>query len=215
MLAFINHRRSAALSIACAGLLAHSTVMAAGAAPEAAPSARHQVEEVVSGIVDELESNIDAIRDDPERLNEIVERLIIPHFDFERMSRRVVGKRWKKATADQQERFVSAFRTMLVHTYGNLLNAYDGQSLTYLDPVPRKKDGEVMVPVQVEDTNGRQVRVAYAMHRHGTEWKVFDVAIDGVSLVMNYRSTFRSKIARDGFDGLISSIEEKNLDRDS
>ena len=211
MLAFINRWRSAAVSVACAGLLANSMAVAA----DAAPSARHLVEEVVSGIVVELESNIDSIRDDPELLNEIVERLIIPHFDFERMSRRVVGKRWKSATAEQQARFVSAFRAMLVNAYGNLLNSYDGQSLTYFDPVPRKKDGEVVVPVQVEDTTGRQVRVAYAMHQRGGEWKVFDVAIDGVSLVTNYRSTFRSKIARDGIDGLISSIEEKNLERDS
>ena len=215
MLASINHWRSGVLSIACAGLLAHSMVMAAEAAPEAAPSARHLVEAVVSGIVGELESNIDSIRDDPERLNGIVEQMILPHFDFERMSRRVVGKRWKEATADQQERFVSAFRTLLVHTYGSLLNSYDGQSHTYFDPVPRKKDGEVVVPVQVEDKNGRQVRVAYAMHQHGTAWKVFDVAIDGVSLMRTYRSTFRSKIAREGIDGLISSIEEKNLGRDS
>ena len=104
---------------------------------------------------------------------------------------------------------------MLVHTYGAVLNEYDGQTLTYFDPVPRKKKGEVVVPVQVEDSSGKQVRVAYAMHQHGEEWKVFDVAIDGVSLVTNYRSSFRSKIARDGIDGLISSIEEKNLEWDS
>ena len=211
MLSDINLRRSRVLAVMFAGLLANSVAMAA----DAELSARHLVEEVVSGIVDELEAKRDAIRDDPDCLIAIVERLIVPHFDLERMSRRVLGKRWKSATPDQQTRFMSAFRTMLVHTYGAVLTEYDGLAFTYLDPVPRKKEGEVVVPVQVEDTSGQQVQVAYAMEQHGTEWKVFDVAIDGVSLVTNYRSSFRSKIAQDGIDGLISSIEERNQGQDS
>ena len=211
MLAVIECWPGRALTVACATLLASSMSVAA----DAAPSARHVVETVMSEVVDELQSHGGDTRDDRGRMNEIVERLVIPHFDFERMSRRVLGKRWKSATADQQTRFVSAFQTMLVHTYGAVLNEYDGHTVTYFDPVPRKKEGEVVVPVQIEDGSGTQVRVAYAMHHHGTEWKVFDVAIDGVSLVTNYRSSFRSKIARDGIDGLISSIEERNLERDT
>ena len=169
----------------------------------------------MSEVVVELESRGDAARDDPTCLDAIVERLVIPHFDLERMSRRVLGKRWNGASADQQTRFIAAFRTTLVHTYAAVLGEYDGHSVVYLEPVPRKKEGEVVVPVQITGSGGRPIRVAYAMHQPAAGWKVFDVAVDGVSIVTNYRSSFRSKIARDGIDALISNLEEKTMARGS
>ncbi|MCY4470420.1 MAG: ABC transporter substrate-binding protein [Thiotrichales bacterium] len=168
------------------------------------------VRQVTSRIVDELELRRDALPEDPERLYELVDRLVLPYFDFERMSRRVLGKRWKKATAEQQTQFVSAFRTLLVRTYATVLNEYRGQPLTYLDPAPRKKDDEIVVPTEIELTSNQKVQVAYAMYESATGWKVFDVAVDGVSLVTNYRSSFRSEIARHGIEGLIARLESKN-----
>lgn len=82
----------------------------------------------------------------------MAERLVLPYFDFERMARRVLGKRWKAAAREQQKRFVSAFRTLLVRTYAMVLNEYRGQTLTYLDPVPRKKDDEIVLPMQINLT---------------------------------------------------------------
>ena len=195
-----------ALVVAVAGLLATSIVMA----ESDGTSARHKVEAVSSGIVEELVAQREVLRDNPQRLHELVERLILPHFDFARMSRRVIGKRWKKSSEEQRKRFVSAFRTMLVRTYSTVLNEYDGQTLTYLDPLPRKKENEVIVPVLIGRSGGNAFRVAYAMHRVESDWKVFDVSVDGVSLVTNYRSSFRSEIARHGIDGLIARLEEKN-----
>ena len=172
--------------------------------------AQLMVEQVTSSVFEELESHREALQDDPERVYDLVDRLILPYFDFERMSRRVLGKRWKAATAEQRTRFVAAFRTLLVRTYALLLNEYNGQTMTYLDPVPRKSDDEVVIPVQVKLTGSQTVRVAYAMHGSGSDWKVFDVAVDGVSLVTNYRSSFRAEVARHGIDGLIASLESKN-----
>ena len=206
MLQTIHRWRHRALMFALSGLIAGSTAMA----ESHGSSAREKVEEVASGTVEELASQRDVLRDDPQRLRELVERLIVPHFDFERMSRRVLGKRWKKSSEDQRARFVSAFRTLLVRTYATLINEYDGQAMTYLDPVPRKKDNEFVVPVTIGQSGGMEFRVAYAMHLVDTDWKVFDVAVDGVSLVTNYRSSFRAEIARHGIDGLIERLEEKN-----
>ena len=204
-------RRARALLVAAAAMIAASMSLAAN---DGAP-AQDLVEQVTSNITEELASRREAIQDDPRALHELVDRLLLPYFDFERMSRRVLGsKRWKKATPEQQERFVSAFRTLLVNTYANALQEYDGQTLTYLDPIARKKDDEIVIPVQVELADGQPVRVAYAMHGTGTDWKVFDVAIDGVSLVKNYRSSFRSEIARHGIDGLIERLEAKNSTTD-
>ena len=211
MLAVVHNWRIRVLMFACAGLAAISTAMAA----DTSASARHLVETVMSEVVHELEARRDAIRDDSTCLDEIVERLVIPHFDLERMSRRVLRKRWNGASVDQQTRFIAAFRTTLVQTYAAVLGAYDGQSVAYLEPVPRKKEGEVVVPVQITGSGGQPIRVAYAMHQPAAGWKVFDVAVDGISIVMTFRSSFRSKIARDGIDALISNLEEKNMARGS
>ena len=199
--------RLVAATVVAACLLAGS----AAKAGDTGASAQRFVQQVTSTIVDELTARRDELRDDPQALYELVDRHILPYFDFERMSRRVLGKkRWTNASAEQRERFVSAFRILLVRTYAMVLNEYRGQPLVYLDPVARKKEDEVVIPAQIELSGGQTVRFAYAMQRSGTEWKVFDVAIDGVSLVTNYRSSFRSEIARHGVDGLIDRLEEKN-----
>ena len=202
--------RSGALAVAAAGMIAGSTALAASSGS----AARNLVEQVTSGIIEELTSRGDELQADRGAVFELVDRLVLPHFDFDRMARRVLGKRWKTATPEQQARFVQAFRTLLVRTYAMVVNEYRGQALTYLDPVPRKKDGEIVVPVTIKLTGGQSARVAYAMQGKGTDWKVFDVAVDGVSLVTNYRSSFRSEIARHGIEGLIARLEAKNSDTD-
>ena len=183
----------------------------AAKAEDAGASAQRFVQQVTSTIVDELTSRREELRDDPQALYELVDRHILPYFDFERMSWRVLGKkRWTNAAPEQRERFVSEFRSLLVRRYAMVLNEYRGQPLTYLDPVARKKEDEIVIPAQVDLSGGQTVRFAYAMQRSGMEWKVFDVSIDGVSLVTLYRSEFRSEIARHGVDGLIDRLEAKN-----
>lgn len=201
--------RQKALTVAAAGMIAGSTALAANSGY----GAQHLVRQVTSDIIEELTSRGGELQDNQQAMYELVDRLVLPYFDFERMSRRVLGKRWKAANPEQQARFVMAFRTLLVRTYATLLNEYRGQTLIYLDPVPRKKD-EIVVPVRIELTGSPSARVAYAMYGNGTDWKVFDVAIDGVSLVTNYRSSFRSEIARHGIEGLIARLEAKHTDMD-
>ena len=202
--------RSRVLTIVAASMLAGTAALAAGSAEPA----QNLVRQVMSSVIEELTSGRESLQDNPQAVYGLVDRLVLPYFDFERMSRRVLGKRWKKATPEQQARFVSAFRTLLVRTYAMVLNEYNDQTITYLDAFPRKKDDEVVVPVQIELTGNQAIRVAYAMHEGAGGWKVFDVAVDGVSLVTNYRSSFRSEIARHGIDGLIVRLEAKNSDAD-
>ena len=191
--------------VAVACMLTGSRAMAA----DTGHPAQHLVEQVTSEMLAELTSQGASLQDDPQHLYEFVDRLIVPHFDFERMSQRVLGKRWKTASREQQTRFASVFRSLLVRTYSAVLNEYRGQTLTYLDPVARKRDDEIVIPAEIEQDGGQPIRIAYAMHQDGTNWKVFDVAVEGVSLVTNYRSSFRSEIARHGIDGLISRLEAK------
>ena len=189
-----------------------SMTMATGpTAADGGSGGQRLVQQVTSTIIDELTARRDELHDDPQAVYELVDRLVLPHFDFERMSRRVLGKkRWRAATPEQRAQFVAAFRTRLVQTYALILNEYRGQRLTWLDPMPLKRDDEIVVPVAIEVSGGEPVRVVYAMKGSGTDWKVFDVSVDGVSLVKIYRSEFRSEIARHGIDGLIARLEAKN-----
>lgn len=190
------------------------TALAAGPAVAEASddsAAQRLVQQVTSAIVDELIARRDALGQDPQAVYELVDRLVLPHFDFERMSRRVIGKKhWNAATAVQRTRFVAAFRVLLVRTYALLLNEYRGQRFTWLDPAPRERDDVIVVPVMIDTAGSRPVRVAYTMHGGATDWKVFDVAVEGVSLARNYRSSFRAELARHGIDGLNASLEAKN-----
>ena len=208
--------RTAGLRRFLSAMVAAACVLAVPAATaHSGDGAQHLVQHVTSQVIDELEAQRESIQRDPQRLFELVDRLVLPYFDFERMSRRVLGKkRWKKATPEQRTRFVSAFRTLLVRTYALVLNEYSGQALTYLDPIPRRKDDEIVIPMQVKVASGEVYRVAYAMHGSGADWKVFDVAIDGVSLVTNYRASFRAEIAANGIEGLIARIESKSAGTD-
>ena len=199
--------RLMAAMIVAACLFAGSAAMAG----DAAASAQRFVRQVTSTIVDELISRSETLRDDPQALYKLVDRHILPYFDFERMSRLVLGnKRWNSSSPEQRERFVAAFRSLLVRTYAELLRDYQGQPLTYLDPVPLKREDEIYIPVQIELSGGQTARIGYAMQGTGTDWKVFDVTIDGVRLLKNYRSSFRSEIARHGVDGLIARLEAMN-----
>ena len=205
-------RRSRMLTMVAAGVVAWPMVIAA----DAGPSAQALVQETTARLVELLESERESFRDDPRRLHEVVEEFILPYFDFERMSRRVLGKKqWKKAGPEQRARFVSAFRSLLVRTYATVLDQYGDQTITWLDPVPRKKDDEVVIPLLIGQAGSQAIRVAYAMHRDGQDWKAFDVSVDGVSLVTNYRSSFRSEIARHGIDGLITRIEMRSKEPSS
>ena len=199
-------RRIASVALAACVLAGPTAVAADDVHP-----AQHLAQQVASRVIESLESQREAIAKNPEQLYGLVDRLVLPYFDFERMSRRVLGrKRWKNATAEQQARFVSAFRTLVVRTYALILTEYRGQAIEFLDPVARKRDDEIIIPLKVRLDNNQAVTVAYAMQGSGPDWKVFDVAIDGVSLVTNYRSSFRSEVARHGIDGLTDRIEAKN-----
>ena len=202
----VEIRRRLAILVGAACVLAGSAAMAA----DNGSPAQDLVKQVTSSLIEELESGNQSLDDNPARVYELADRLVLPHFDFERMAKRVLGKRWKTATPEQKTRFILAFRTLLLRTYATLLNEYSGQPLTYHDPQPRKNETEIVIPVEIELAGAEPVRVAYAMHGTGSDWKVFDVAVDGVSIVMNYRSSFRSEIARHGIDGLIALLEAKN-----
>lgn len=146
----------------------------------------------------------------PGRIYDLVEEVVLPRFDFERMSMLVLGKHWRTASEEQRAQFVIQFRELLVRTYATALLNYSDQEIRYL-PV-RQVEGaqEVTISTEVAAEGAPRIPIAYSLIRDGESWKVFDVTIDGVSLVSNYRTTFASQIRRYKLEGLIAKLEERN-----
>ncbi len=151
-----------------------------------------------------------ALRANPLRLNALVDELVIPHFDFERMSQWVLGKHWPGASVAQRSKFVVEFRQLLVRTYAKSLLEYSDWEIHYL-PVLAGGDGKsVTVKTEVQRPGGDAIPMSYRMHTKDDGWKVYDVTVDGVSIVSTYRSSFSSEIRKGGLDALIQRLVEKN-----
>ena len=140
----------------------------------------------------------------------IAEEKILPHIDFVEATRLAMGRSWRLATPAQQATLVSEFRTLLVRTYATALEGLRDQRVEQ-DPL-RMSPGDVEVRVRERfiKSGSPAVTIDYLMRRSEDGWKVYDIAVDGVSLVLNYRDTFEHEIRRTGVAGLIATLQEKN-----
>jgi phospholipid transport system substrate-binding protein len=147
---------------------------------------------------------------DPAHLDLLLNELLIPHVDFEKMSRWVLGKYWRRTSDEQRARFVTEFRNLILRTYSTALLEYSDQTIHYL-PVHSKPDAtEVTVRTEIETGTGQTIPIYYDLYLKGQQWMVQDVSIDGISLVANYRSTFASQIRRTGVDGLLEQLSQRS-----
>lgn len=157
-----------------------------------------------------LRANPDINASNPDKLIKLVETKVLPHFNFMRMTQLAVGKYWRRANAQQRGALADQFRLLLVRTYTAAFTSYRDQKIVYRPLRMRPDDQDVVVKSQVIRPGGPPVAVDYSMEKNGNGWKVYDVAIEGVSLVQNYRSSFNSEIQRGGIDGLIQALDSKN-----
>lgn len=130
------------------------------------------------------------------------------------MSKLALGKNWRKANEDQQDRFVDAFKTMLIRTYSKSLTEYAGQEIKFL-PYRQPEEGKRTVKVQtvISQDSGPEIPIDYSLRIKDDIWKVYDIKIDGISLVTNYRNTFAADINRVGIEGLIEQLLAKSSDQ--
>ena len=187
-------------------LFAWSMVAAGAVARDAQELVRTTADKVIARVKQDKA----ALRAEPLKLHALVDELIIPHFDFVRMSQWVLGKHWRAANQNQQTQFVEQFKKLLVRTYATTLLEYSDKEIRYL-PLREEADGKtVTVKTEVAQSSGTIVPINYRMHVKDNGWKVYDVSVDGVSLVSTYRSSFNSEIRKCGIEGLIKDLAAKN-----
>lgn len=151
-----------------------------------------------------------SVKQNPARLHEIVTENVLPNFDFERMGRWTLGKYWRNANQQQREEFIKEFRALLVRSYGRALVDYADAEIVYLPFRMKDDEAQVKVHTELSRPHDNAVKITYSLHSTKNGWKVYDVAIEGVSLVTNYRSSFMSKVRQDGLDQLINQLAANN-----
>lgn len=150
-------------------------------------------------------------KNDFKKATALVDSIINPHVDFDRVAILVLGQNWKKATPDQRDRFKQEFRMLLVRTYTTAFTEYSNWNIRYLPLDSDGNDKKVMVKTEVLQAGGQPVMVNYRMVNDGSEWKVYDVLIEGISLLQNYRTSFASELEQNGsLDQLIDQLVKRN-----
>jgi phospholipid transport system substrate-binding protein len=168
------------------------------------------VKNVANGVLDVIKNDKDIQHGDMSKITALTEEKILPHFDFERMSRVTLGSYWGQASPEQQAAFVKEFRSLITHTYSSALSKYRNQTIEYKAFIPSTDDSDVKVKSLIMQPGGVAIPVDYVLEKQSEEWKVFDVDIDGISLVTTYRGQFVSIIRQNGMDELIHQLVEKN-----
>lgn len=188
-------------------------VMLFVAAPAVANPAQGPVE-VLQSMTDTL---IEIAREDPDvvndipRLREVAYDVVLTRVDFEGLSRWVLGKYWRTATAQQRAAFITEFREMLLGTYLRSVSTYEDNGVRFLPLRNSRHEDRAIVNAEVDQPNGPTVHVAFRMRLVGEQWLIYDVAVEGISLVATHRTSFSREIRSSGMDSLIARLRVQNI----
>jgi len=145
------------------------------------------------------------------KLIQVIEAKVLPHFNFASMTALAMGQGWNRATPEQKKRLIEEFKTLLVRTYASALSAYSEQKFDFRPLRAKPTDTDVTVQVRVLQAGMQPVPIDYSMEKTAANWKVYDVMVGGVSLVVNYRTEFNNAVRNSGIEGLIKELNTKNL----
>jgi phospholipid transport system substrate-binding protein len=185
-------------------------VATTAAAQQLAPE--QLVQKITEEVLTAIKSDQQLAAGDKQKAMKLAEEKVLPYIDFEEATRLAVGRAWSQATPEQRKKLVSEFRNMLVRTYSNAIEAYQGQTLKVLPSrggKPEAKD-EATVRTQFVRAGGKPLPIEFQMRKAGNDWKVYDISVEGISLVLTYRSEFDAVVKQEGIEGLIKRLTQKN-----
>jgi phospholipid transport system substrate-binding protein len=168
------------------------------------------VKKTADDVIEVIKSDKDIQAGNQQKIFALAEEKILPNFDFEKVSRLVLGKNWTNATPEQKTAFQAEFKTLLLRTYATALSKYKNQVIEY-KPFRMESGAEsATVKTAIQQPGGDPIAVDYTLGKKADDWKVYDIVIEGVSLVTNYRSQFAQEIRQNGLDSLTKKLAEKN-----
>ncbi len=190
-----------------------STFLAAGLfalSAQAAEAPDEMVRRSTNEILAAIKADKDLQAGNQAKIEKLAEDKVLPYFNFARMTQLAVGRNWRDASDAQKKSLTDEFRRLLVRTYSTSLSQYRNQTIEVKPLKIAAADTEVVVKTQVIQPGGQPIPIDYSLENGSNGWKVYDVLIDGVSLVTNYRSSFNTEIQKNGIDGLVKSLVERN-----
>jgi phospholipid transport system substrate-binding protein len=168
------------------------------------------IKNTVQEVMTVIKQDKDIQAGDQKKILALVDAKVLPHFDFARMTQLAAGKYWRTATPEQKQALITEFRNMLVRTYTKVFTVYRDQTVEVKPFKMAVDDTDATVKTTISKPGTQVIQVDYEMKKSADGWKVFDISIEGVSMVMSYRGTFASQIQESGFDGLIKTLSNKN-----
>ena len=168
------------------------------------------VKRTAEDVLATVKSDADIQAGDQAKIFALAEEKIVPNFNFDKVSRLVLGKNWTKASPEQKTAFQAEFRTLLIRTYATALSKYKNQTIEYKPLRMAEGANTVSVKTAIVQPGGQPIAVDYSLEKKADAWKVYDIVIEGVSLVTNYRGQFAQEIRQNGIDSLIKKLGDKN-----
>ena len=191
-----------------AGLLICLLFQQAAIAIESNPE--ELIRQTADRLLSQIQANSEQYQQDPDKLYALVDDVVLPHFDFDTMVDLALGKYKNKISTEQRPLLINEFRVLLVRTYGKALLEYNDQEIIYLPTEGSLEGGEVVVKTEIEQEGGFPIPLNYSLKAGKQGWKVYDISVDDISLVTNYRSSFARQIKKNGVDGLIKKLRDRN-----
>jgi phospholipid transport system substrate-binding protein len=171
------------------------------------------VQKATEQMMTELRDQRDAISEDKTIVNEIVERVLLPEIASNTIARKVMGKYARTATDEQKKRFAAAFKGYMIRFYSNAFAEYTDETVEYLEAPDFANERRVTIRTKLNLAAGEPVPINYVMQRSRDSWKIIDVVIEGISLVISNRTQFGNSISRDGLDTVIAKLEYKQTEQ--
>lgn len=168
------------------------------------------VQRVTDEVLDIIHKDKDLQNGNTQKVIELIDRKVLPNFNFTRMTALALGKDWRKATPQQQQQLSSEFKTLLVRTYSNALTGYKNQKIQFKPFKMAPTDTDALVRTEIVQPGAKPIQVDYSLEKTDAGWKVYDVVVAGISLVTNYREQFAQEVRTGGIEGLLASLSAKN-----
>ena len=176
----------------------------------AATGPEQLIRQTSKNVMAEIRANMDTYKSDPQKVYKLVDEQVLPHFNFAAMADLALGKNIDRVSAEQRSVIITEFRLLLVRTYSSALVEYNDQEPIYLPMDGTEVEDMVTVRTKYNQSGEFPIPIDYSLRLGDDGWKVFDVSVDEISLVTNYRSSFARAIKKEGVDGLIRTLQARN-----
>ncbi len=171
-----------------------------------------QLSQTADQMIEALKSNKATIKSNPAMVEGLARQILLPEADAGLMAKLALGRDgWNNATSQQRADFTQAFTTLMIRTYASAFSAYTDQTVKFYPLRPGDvTDGRVQIKSEILQSGGPAIPVNYRLLQEGNVWKVYDITVDGVSLIQSFRSQFASQLSQGGMDQLLSALNKHN-----